>query len=166
MTLNDVKLFFDYIYWARTRVLDLADSLSPDQFTRDMKSSHNSIRDTMVHMFGSEKLWLTRWQGNSPTKREQPNDYPTPADVRRRWSEVERDVRAHLDGMTDADAQKILSYSTLEGASVSYPWWNTALQVTNHSSYHRGQIITMLRQMGLNATGTDMIIYFKEKMKP
>jgi len=165
MTLSDVKLFFDYIYWARTRVLDIVETLPQEQFTRDMKTSHVSIHQTLVHMFGSEKLWLTRWQGASPTSRERPEDYPTPAAVRIRWSEIENEVRTFLAGMKEEDALKNLTYSTLEGNTVSYPWWNTAAQVTNHSSYHRGQIITMLRQQDVKATGTDIIMYFKEKMK-
>ncbi|HZV13338.1 MAG TPA: DinB family protein [Candidatus Kapabacteria bacterium] len=165
MTLIDIKLFFDYIYWARTRVLDITDTLNAEQFTRDMKTSHRSIHETCVHMFGSEKLWLTRWQGSSPTGRERPEDYPTSAAVRKRWSQIESEVRSFLDGMNDADAQKIITYMTLEGKPVMYPWWNTAVQVTNHSSYHRGQIITMLRQQGVNAVGTDIIMYFKEKNK-
>ncbi|HET7152776.1 MAG TPA: DinB family protein [Candidatus Kapabacteria bacterium] len=165
MTLTDVKLMFDYIYWSRNRVFEVVNTLTPEQFTRDMKTSHRSIHETCVHMFGSEKLWLTRWQGSSPTGREKPEDYPTPAAVQKRWSEIEKEVRAFLDGMSDADAQKNITYTTLEGKPVSYPWWNTAIQVTNHSSYHRGQIITMLRQQGLSAVGTDIIMYFKEKNK-
>ncbi len=164
MTLQDVRLFFDYIYWARTRVLDITDTLSHEQFTRDMKTSHLSIHGTLVHMFGSEKLWLTRWQGFSPAKRESPEDYPTSSDVRRRWNEIEREMRSFLENMRDENAQKIITYTTLEGNPVSYTWWQTAVQVTNHSSYHRGQITTMLRQQGAGTVGTDIIMYFKEKM--
>lgn len=136
MQLQDIRILFDYIYWARSRVLDLVDTLSREQFTRDMRTSHHSIQGTLVHMFGSEQLWLSRWQGKSPTHRENPGDYPSASDIRVRWEQIEREVRSYLDSMDEADVLHNIAYTSLEGASVSYPWWNTAVQVTNHSSYH------------------------------
>lgn len=161
MTLQDIAFQFDYIYWSRDRVLNILDTIDPADFTRDLHSSHKSIHETLVHMFGSEKLWMTRWKGESPTGREKPEDYPTVQAVRQRWSEVEAGIREHLASMHAEDAAKLVQYKTLEGAPVAYPWWQTAFQVTNHSSYHRGQVITMLRQLGVAATGTDIIMYFK-----
>ena len=161
MTLQDITQQFDYIYWARDRVLTIMDTIDAADFTKDLQSSHKSIHETFVHMFGSEKLWMTRWKGESPTGREKPEDYPTVQAVRQRWGEIESDVRAHLNSMKPEDAAKMVEYKTLEGAPVAYPWWQTAFQVTNHSSYHRGQVITMLRQLGAKATGTDIIMYFK-----
>lgn len=163
MTLQDITQLFDYIYWARDRVLPIVDTLDPEAFTRDMHTSHGSIQKTLVHMFGSEMLWMTRWKGVSPTSRERPEDYPTVADVRARWGVVEQGVRDHLAGMRAGDENQIVRYSTLEGAPVAYPWWQTALQVTNHSTYHRGQIISMLRQAGAAGVGTDIIIYYKQR---
>lgn len=163
MTLQDAVMMFDYIYWARDRVLGIVDTLDQEAFTRDMKNSTGSIHETLVHMFGSERLWSTRWKGESPKGRERPEDYPTAAAVRARWSETERDIRQILGAMKSGDEQRLVQYTTLEGAPVAYPWWQTAMQVTNHSSYHRGQVITMLRQQGVAATGTDLIMYFKIK---
>jgi uncharacterized damage-inducible protein DinB len=34
--------------------------------------------------------------------------------------------------------------------------------VVNHSTYHRGQIATMLRQLGTKAIPTDLIAYHRE----
>ncbi len=163
MTLNDINFMFDYIYWARDRVLEVVDTIDPALFTREVHTSHHSIQETMVHMFGSEKLWSTRWRGESPTSREDPKAYPTIASVRARWREIETEVRAHLAAMAPGDEQRIVRYATLEGVPVEYPWWQTAMQVTNHSTYHRGQIITMLRQAGASGVGTDLIMDYKKR---
>ena len=76
-------------------------------------------------------------------------------------SQIESQVREYLASMSAGDENNMVEYKTLEGAPVAYPWWQTAFQVTNHSSYHRGQIISMMRQLGLKGIGTDMIMYFK-----
>ncbi len=163
MALSDIILWFDYIYWARDRVLAASAVLTPEEFTRDLGVSHRSFHETCVHMFGSERLWLTRWQGKSPTGRDNPADYPTIEAVVARWRQTEGETRAHLAAMHPGDEAKNITYTTLDGALVTYPFWQTALQVTNHSSYHRGQLVAMLRQLGKKGVGTDLIMYFKER---
>ena len=67
MNLQDLRVMLDYHYWARDRLLDGVETLTPDQFTRDMGSSFRSIRDTLVHIYFAEWAWHLRWQGQSPT---------------------------------------------------------------------------------------------------
>ena len=43
------------------------------------------------------------------------------------------------------------------------PLWQLLQHVANHSTYHRGQITTMLRQLGAKATSTDLIIFYRER---
>ena len=67
MNLQDLQTLLDYNYWARDRMLDALDQLTPEQFTRVVGGSFTSIRDTAAHMLGAEIVWYMRWQGESPT---------------------------------------------------------------------------------------------------
>ena len=67
MTADDLRLLLDYHYWARDRLLDATDALTQEQLTRDLGNSFRSVRDTLAHLHGSEWIWLSRWQGTSPT---------------------------------------------------------------------------------------------------
>ena len=67
MTRADVQALIDYNYWARDRLLDAVDQLSPEQFTRDLGSSFRSVRDTLAHLHAAEWIWYHRWIGESPT---------------------------------------------------------------------------------------------------
>ena len=67
MDLLTLRTLVDYHYWARDRVLDAAESLTPEQFTRDLGSSFRSVRDTLTHLYSAERNWHSRWQGVSPT---------------------------------------------------------------------------------------------------
>jgi uncharacterized damage-inducible protein DinB len=163
MTLTELRTWFDYIYWARDRVLNVMADISQEEFSRDLGSSHPSIHETCVHMIGSERLWLARWQGHSPTGRENPADHPTLDAVIVRWRETEADVQAHLGAMQEGEQGRIIEYVTLDGHPVSYPFWQSALQVTNHSSYHRGQVVSMLRQLGRRGVGTDLIMFYRDR---
>lgn len=50
MNLEDLRALLDFHYWARDRLLDAVEQLSPEQFTNDMGSSFRSVRDTLVHI--------------------------------------------------------------------------------------------------------------------
>src|SRR5271156_6161507 len=68
MNVEDFRRLYDYNSWANHRTLDACAPLSEEQFTRDLRSSFRSLRDTMVHISWAEWLWLERWQGRSPDK--------------------------------------------------------------------------------------------------
>ena len=67
MNLQDLQTMIDYHYWARDRLLDALESLTPEQYNRDLGSSFKSIRETVTHIYAAEWAWYQRWQGTSPT---------------------------------------------------------------------------------------------------
>ena len=56
----------------------------------------------------------------------------------------------------------MIRYKVFTGAEFSNPLWQSLHQLTNHATYHRGQIITMLRQFGAKPVSTDLIGYYRE----
>ena len=66
MNKQDVGFLNEYNRWANARMLDAGSKLTAEQFTRDLKSSHRSVRDTLAHVLAAEWIWLERWNGTSP----------------------------------------------------------------------------------------------------
>lgn len=162
MDLSDLKTLLDYHYWARDRVLDAVDTLTPEQFTRDLGSSFKSIRDTLAHTFSAEWAWHSRWLGTSPTAMLRFEEFPDAATIRRRWAEQETKVRAYLDGLTGDDINRVVEYKLLSGQPGATPVWQMLQHMVNHASYHRGQVTTMLRQLGAApAKSMDMIAFYR-----
>lgn len=62
MTRDDIRLLYEYDRWANRRVLKAASALSAEQFTRDMRGSFGSVRDTILHILGGEWIWLAYWR--------------------------------------------------------------------------------------------------------
>ncbi len=157
-----LRELFEYNYWARDRQLDACGALTEEQFLRPMGSSYSSLRDTLAHLVAAEWIWLERWLGRSPTRLEA-EDYaaerfPTLAAVRDRWQSVEHDMRAYLAGMQHQALERPLSYTNLKGERWTYPLWQTLLHLVNHQTYHRGQITTLLRQLGAAAPAIDYLV--------
>ncbi len=159
---DTLRELFDYNYWARDRQLEACAALTQEQFLRPMGNSYSSLRDTLAHLVAAEWIWLERWLGRSPTRLEAEDyaaaKFPTLGAVRDRWRAVERDMRAYLAGLQDPALERSLNYTNLKGERRTYPLWQTLLHVANHQTYHRGQITTLLRQLGAAAPAIDFLV--------
>jgi uncharacterized damage-inducible protein DinB len=159
MNKSDVEYLYSYDRWANARILDAVSGLTEEQFTMDMKSSHGSIRDTLSHILAAEWIWLERWNGVSPQALLNPSAFPTVDALRERWSEVDRGYKEFIERVTDASLDTVITYTNTKGEKWSYPLVQMLQHVMNHSSYHRGQVVTMLRQLGENGVTVDLLIF-------
>ncbi|HKY22482.1 MAG TPA: DinB family protein [Vicinamibacterales bacterium] len=164
MTPKDVLTLLDYHYWARDLVLDALESLSDEQYTRDLGNSFKSIRDTVVHTYSAEWIWYQRWTGTSPTALLDPNTFPDRASLRRAWAENEGKVRELVGGMDQQGLDRAVDYTLVNGQASRSVFWHMLQHVVNHATYHRGQVTTMLRQLGAPAPpAQDLIRFYRER---
>jgi len=162
MNLQDLQTMIDYHYWARDRVLDALEPLSADDYNRNLGSSFTSIRETATHVYAAEWAWYMRWRGESPTALVPASRFADLAELRRAWTELEGQVRSFVDALGDGGVARIIEYKLLSGHSGASPVWQMVQHVVNHASYHRGQITTMLRQIGAQPPKPlDMIAYYR-----
>jgi uncharacterized damage-inducible protein DinB len=111
----------------------------------------------------AEWIWLQRWKGLSPRIIFAATDYPDPAALRTRWLDVETEQHAFLSTLTDERLGSVVSYLNLEGQRWQYPLWRTMYHLVNHSSYHRGQVTTLLRQLRAQPVATDFLVFEDEQ---
>ena len=162
MNLQDLKTMVDYHYWARDRLLAAVEPLTPEQYNRDLGSSFKSIRDTLTHIYAAEWAWFERWQGRSPTALLPSDRFADLTALRTAWADNEHRMRTFVDELGDGGFDRVVEYQFLNGQSGDSPVWQMVQHVVNHASYHRGQITTMLRQMGAPpAKSMDMIAYYR-----
>jgi uncharacterized damage-inducible protein DinB len=159
MTARDVRQLFAYNKWANLRVFASLSDLSDEQFTRGLGSSFSSIRDTVAHVGAAEWAWLQRWLGTSPTAIPDWAKGAARTELQARFEEIDAARTAYLDPLSDADIDRTITYAALDGTRYTQPLGPQFQHVVNHSTYHRGQIATMLRQLGFKPTGTDLITY-------
>jgi uncharacterized damage-inducible protein DinB len=164
MNLTDLRTMLDYHYWARDRMLNALEGLSAEQYNKDLGSSFKSIRETVVHVYAAEWAWCSRWHGTSPTALLSSEPYPDVASIRNAWAENEARVRAFADGLGESGIDQVIEYKMLNGSSGASPFWQMLQHVVNHASYHRGQVTTMLRQLGAApAKSMDMIAFYRTR---
>lgn len=164
MTHADLTLLLQFHYWARDRYLDAVARLTPEQYTQPLGSSFSSIRDTLVHTYSAEWAWHQRWHGVSPTAMLNPLDYPDVESLRVAWSNHEVQMRAFLAGLDDEGVTREIAYQSLSGVNATSQLWEMVQHVVNHATYHRGQVTTMLRQLGATPAKTsELIVFHRER---
>ena len=163
MNRQDIELLYRYDRWANELVFDSASKLTEEQFTKDMQSSHRSVRDTLVHIVGAEWIWLKRWLGTSPKSFIDPAEFPDVASLTAKMKEVERDQMEFIDKLTDQGLAEVIAYTNMKGEPWEYPLGHLMQHLVNHSSYHRGQVTTMLRQLSAEVVSVDLLYFFDAK---
>ena len=164
MNLQDLRTLLDYHYWARDRLLAALEPLPLEQFDRDLGNSFKSIRETVVHTYAAEWAWHSRWHGQSPTVLMTSEAFPDVAAIRHAWTDHEKKMRAFLEGLGEDGVTRVIEYKLLSGQPGSSPIWQMLQHVVNHASYHRGQVTTMLRQLGAQPPKPmDMIAFYRAR---
>ncbi len=165
MTLNEIKLLHAFNSWADNRIFEGVAQLTPEQYQQDMKSSHGSIHGTLTHIVGAEKIWLSRWVGKPDATLLSPHDVESLHDVKEIWQRVGYETAKFLSAMTDRKLQETFTYTTTKGEQYTTIFWQAFQHLVDHSSYHRGQVITLMRQLGVKPPVTGMIAFFRELNK-
>jgi uncharacterized damage-inducible protein DinB len=159
----EMRELFAFNAWANHRTLGAAEALTAEQFTKAMGSSFGSVRDTLVHIWAVEWVWLERLLGRSPTSFPDATEFADLASLRPRWAEVEKRWLEYVSRLDQTELEEEVSYQTLSSGPSRDPRWQMIQHVVNHGTYHRGQVITMLRQLGAKGVGTDLISFYRER---
>jgi len=164
MNLQEIKTLHAFNAWASHRIFEATAALTPDQFTKDMKSSHGSIHGTLVHMVSAEKVWLGRWQGRAEPFLKT-TDVPTHGALVELWEKTGFEIAKFLGTLTDKKLQDTFIMKTMKGETFEHVLWHAMQHVVDHSTYHRGQVITMLRQLGITPPSTGLIVFYREAVR-
>ena len=161
MDVKRIALLFEYNRWANRRTREAVARATPEQFARDVGGSYGSLRNTLAHLIASEWVWLRRWQGTSPTSPPFPDDDLTVENLTSLWQPIEAQTQAFVDSLDDEGVEQSIDYRSTRGDPFTTPLWQQLQHVVNHSSYHRGQVVTLLRQLGVDPIGTDLIAFYR-----
>jgi uncharacterized damage-inducible protein DinB len=147
-----------YSRWASERVLDSLNALTEDELTTDLGSSHGGLLSTAVHIFQSDRIWLSRALGKPRTTQAETDEGWTVDRLKADWLEVWEGWRDWAKALDKIDG--VLAYTNLSGEAHKLLYWQMVFHVVNHASYHRGQITTMLRQLGYTPVATDLHTFY------
>jgi uncharacterized damage-inducible protein DinB len=182
VNVEDIQTLYSYNCWANERLFGALEKVSEHELAAPVQSSFPSIRDTVFHILFAEWLWLKRWQGCSPRSTLTdpdaspatwhtltPGGIPTAqelatlAGLMSFADSIEQERREFLGGLNEDVLQAKLQFTDMAGTPYAAPLVQLMQHLVNHGTYHRGQVTTMLRQVGAKAASLDMLYFFRER---
>jgi uncharacterized damage-inducible protein DinB len=153
----------DYNVWANDIVHSWFDKISDEQWNQPLVSSFETIEATALHVAGSETIWLDRLN-----KVGSPIWLPavfkgSKNEIINLWKKTSADLKVFVENLDETKMESILRFTRLNGITYEMPHYQVLAHVFNHSSYHRGQLVTLLRQVGFtDVSSTDLSGFFSK----
>jgi uncharacterized damage-inducible protein DinB len=159
-----LKQYAAFNIWATQKIADIILTLPQENQVKEMPSSFFSLQKTILHMWDAESIWWQRMKLAERINRPGENFNGTTADAVKGLLEQSKHWEEWINGATDMALEHVFQYKTLTGEQFKQPIWQMLLHVFNHGTYHRGQLINMLRQLGIEKLpATDFIIFSRSK---
>jgi uncharacterized damage-inducible protein DinB len=138
-----------YNTWADQKIMDLVLTLPEEKQKTEVPSSFNSLYRTVLHMWNSSSIWWQRITSPDNIVPPEKNFDGTMQDIVNAMLLQSQQWLAWINEMTEGSLKEMLHYKSLKGEPFSQPLSDIALHVCNHGTYHRGQLVNMLRQLGV-----------------
>jgi len=154
MSPADLQRHIRYSNWASRVLMDAVRALPPGELERPTGISHTSILGTMTHLHFADWIWYTRVA--------EPIDKPeaTLGVLEHDWPELQQRWERFVDALADADLARTIPYRSIRGYDGVATVEQIVLHLVNHGTLHRGQVMGMIRQLGIAPPGTDLMHYY------
>ena len=151
---DTISHYAAYDRWANTRISDRLGREADHILDAPVISSFPSLRATLMHMRNANAAWYQRMAGLPPM---------WPAEPSEAHSTFMKHVQVMHDYARRLTAEELLAsvtYKDLKGTPHTTPRWQSLMHCFNHSTYHRGQLVTMMRALGLeDIPAMDLIVF-------
>jgi uncharacterized damage-inducible protein DinB len=156
----DPVLLYHFTNWANDRVIAGARQLSPELLLSPIRPEFYSTFGLLVHMMAAERIWLSRWQGESPRVLIKESDIPDLDALEAAWASLRAEM---LDFVSSASGtNQVLTYYTTRGVEYQDILWHLILHVVNHGTEHRSQAALYMAMHGIDLGGLDLIVYIRD----
>lgn len=157
--IEHVRAMARYNVWMNERLYDACSRLSDADRKRDLGAYFKSIHGTLNHILLADRIWMSRFEGSGYEFDSLRDElYADFDELRRARTAEDERIESWVGGLSSSDLQRELSYvSKLRPIPRRYPLWFALSHFFNHQTHHRGQVTTLLMQLGIDPGVTDLI---------
>ena len=159
-----LKQMAAYNIWANRKIMDVLFVLPDEKQIQEIPSSFNSLFTTVLHMLDAESIWWQRMKLNERVIVPSTNFNGNMKDVCRDLLQQNHQWQDWVNSASDMALEHVFQYFNSKKESFKQPVCQMILHVFNHGTYHRGQLVNMLRQLGIEKIPqTDFIVWSRKK---
>lgn len=150
--------------WANNQLLTIIESLSEEQQHAEIQSSFPSLFKTVLHLLDASSIWWQRLKLQEKIVRPGESFSGTFADLRKQIQQQDKQWVEWMTATNEHGLQHEFIYRNQKKERFKQPVYEMLLHLFNHNTYHRGQLVTMLRQLGIEKIpATDFALWSRKK---
>ncbi len=177
--LEQYRALARYNRWMNLKLYALAAPLGDDVRRRNLGAFFGSLHGTLNHLLLGDRFWMLRFTGDrerylsrdaqgellrvTTLSQELFADFEQ---LRREREQTDEDILAWIYSLDEAALDRVLEYRTSSGASQRHTAWWAIGHFFNHQTHHRGQVTTLLKQLGVDSGVTDLVAMLREETPP
>jgi uncharacterized damage-inducible protein DinB len=159
-----LQQFAAYNIWANQKIMEVIQALPEEKQLAEVTSSFNSLYKTVLHMWDAESAWWQRMKLQERVVIPSENFKGSMKDVISGLMQQSNQWLEWISSASDIALDHVFQYQNSRKEQFKQPVYQMVLHVMNHGTYHRGQLITMLRQLGVEKLPpTDFIVWSRKK---
>lgn len=157
MTKKYFTALANYSNWADDISIEWLNQINDQQWEQSIQSSFSSIKETTIHMVSAKKIWIDFWT-NAPNPIYLSSEFNgTKDELIGIWQKTSADLKNFIKNFNEEDYDKPIGFIYPNGKADQMIFWQTFPHYVNHATFHRGQLVTLLRQAGFsNFSNTDL----------
>lgn len=153
-----------YNIWANQLLLDAINQLPEEKQKQELPSSFKSLYATVLHMLDAENIWWQRMKLQERITRPSENFTGDMKEAGNALLNQNRQWDEWIKNANDHQLQHVFHYQNTKKEQFKQPIYQMLLHMLNHGTYHRGQLVNMMRQLGVDKIpGTDFITWSRTK---
>lgn len=150
--------------WANQQIISCVNQLPSDKQQQELVSSFNSIHSTLLHMWNAESAWYQRIKLVERVVLPEDHFKGDTQELGQLLLQQSKLWAEWAAAASEAAVDHVFQYYNSKKEYFKQPVWQVMLHVFNHGTYHRGQLVTMLRQLGVEKIpSTDFIVFMRKK---
>ena len=162
MNKTQFSILIQYNAWANGRILKSSEQIDPAQFTAPAPTSHGSLRGTLVHIYGAERVWRTRCDEKISPPALPSEDEFSFLSLKEVWLAEMQRMLVYIQGLAETDFEQTVIYRNTSGKSFETPLWQILTHVVNHGTQFRSEAAMILSGWGHSPGDLDMIAFYRQ----
>jgi uncharacterized damage-inducible protein DinB len=153
-----------YNRWMNEKLYHVCAAIPDEQRKADLGAFFKSIHGTLNHLLLADRIWMSRLT-DRPFHAESLDQelYSDFEQLRREREATDAEIEAWVAGLTADRLESELTFTSIvDRQTRSFPLRRVLLHLFNHQTHHRGQITTLLNQIGFDSGVTDLLVMPEE----
>lgn len=156
--------YLQYNHWANEKMCNYLSGVDETEIVANKKAEYQTIKKVILHIADAEQTWLARLNGKNIPHMHNLDATSGFTDICRTIRNNSADFIDFISGQGDQFFLSSTEYINLKGKTFSQNNAEIILHCMNHSTFHRGQVICMLRHVGYtDQSASDFIMFLREK---